>query len=429
MLNHYACNSPQHLLARRQFLGGLATGTGLMVGGYCGLGTLVNPAVAQQLNKQQKRVLLVFLYGGASQLETWDPKPGAPTGGPFKAIPTTVPGLHIGELLPHTARQMHRLAVVRGVNTAEDDHGKGAYLMHTGRRRNDPVDYPYFGSVAAKALAVESNPLPGHIVVGGASPGHCAAYLGPRYASVNLPSGEPPANIKRPDSLSEQSEKQRNEFRRMADKRFEMRRNTALTDAYTQNYDQALVLMQRGDVFDISKESAQDQQRYGSEPFGRHCLLARRLLENGATFVQVSHANYDCHYENFNAHIERLGEFDRPFASLMEDLAQRGMLQSTLVIVMSEFGRTPGINPYYGRDHWSKAWSVVLGGCGIQAGAIFGKTNDQGTEVVDGQVDHAKLFHTYLRALGVDSNASFDINGRAMPMADPSSYPIKELLA
>jgi uncharacterized protein (DUF1501 family) len=182
-------------------------------------------------------------------------------------------------------------------------------------------------------------------------------------------------------------------------------------------------------VFDVTKESERDQERYGKYDFGRHCLLARRLLENGATFVQVSHSNYDTHNENFDFHIEQLGEFDRAFATLVDDLSQRGMWESTLLVVMSEFGRTPRINHLYGRDHWSAAWSVVLGGAGVKPGMVHGKTNANGTAVADGQVDSAMLFHTYLEALGLNSQDSFDVGGRKMPMADPAAAAIREVLA
>ncbi|MEO1995810.1 MAG: DUF1501 domain-containing protein, partial [Planctomycetaceae bacterium] len=158
-------------------------------------------------------------------------------------------------------------------------------------------------------------------------------------------------------------------------------------------------------------------------------LLARRLLENGLPFVQVSHSNYDTHNENFNFHLEQVGEFDRSFAALISDLHTRGLLESTLVVVMSEFGRTPRINKYYGRDHWGTAWSVCVGGGRIKPGVVIGKTNKNGTAVTDRQVDHGHLFHTYLSAVGLDSSASFDIGGRPIPMADPSMGPIEELLS
>ena len=187
--------------------------------------------------------------------------------------------------------------------------------------------------------------------------------------------------------------------------------------------------MKQRDVFDVSKEPQADLDRYGKHDFGRHCLLARRLLENNITFVQVTHSNYDTHNENFNFHLEQLEEFDSPFATLVADLADRGMLESTLIVVLSEFGRTPNINQNYGRDHWGTAWSVCLGGAGIQRGAIIGKTNKTGTKVEDREVDHGHLFHTYLQAVGIDSTGHFDIDGRAVPIADPAYGAIDELLS
>jgi arylsulfatase A-like enzyme len=371
------------------------------------------------------------MAGGLSQLESWDPKPGTATGGPFRSIPTSVPGIHISELLPDTAKQMHHLCLVRGVNTSEDDHGKGAYLMMTGRRQNPASDYPQIGAVAAKALQPINTSLPGHILItpgGGGGRGNDAAYLGPKYASVQLGNGNPPQNTVRPDSISSASETARQDFRRHINENFLNRRRTAVTEAFTYSFEQAQQLMLEREVFDVSKEPAKDADRFGKYDFGRHCLLARRLLEKGITFVQVTHANYDTHNENFNFHIEQLGEFDRSFACFVNDLAARGMLDSTLIIVLSEFGRTPGINMHLGRDHWSKAWSVCLGGCRIPRGVAYGKTNADGTEVVDKQVDHGALFHTYLEAVGVDSTGTFAIDGRKMPIADPAASAVAELL-
>jgi uncharacterized protein (DUF1501 family) len=246
---------------------------------------------------------------------------------------------------------------------------------------------------------------------------------------VQLGGGNPPRNSARPDGLALTADEQRQALRRAANVRFASRRRTAQTDAYTQSYDQAWQLMQRGEIFDVSKEPEKDHERYGKYDFGRHCLLARRLVENGITFVQVSHSNYDTHNENFNFHLEQVGEFDRAFAALVSDLVERGLWDSTLLVVLSEFGRTPNINQYAGRDHWSAAWSVVLGGAGIHRGIVLGKTNDKGTAVVDKQVDHANLFHTYLQAVGLESTDTFEIGGRPVPIADPASSPIKELLA
>ena len=144
--------------------------------------------------------------------------------------------------------------------------------------------------------------------------------------------------------------------------------------------------------------------------------------------MQVQHSNYDTHNENFNFHLEQLGEFDQAFSALVGDLHERGMLESTLVVVMSEFGRTPRINKNYGRDHWGTAWSACLGGAKVKPGAVVGKTNENGTKVIEREVQHGDLFHTYLSALGMDSSGSFDIGGRKQPMADPAHSPISELI-
>lgn len=424
----YSCKSSEHTIARRTFLGGMAAGMGAVVGG---LGALARPSAAAELSKTQKRVVVFNMAGGLSQLESWDPKPGTNTGGPFLTIPTSVPGVHISELLPHTAKQMHHLAIVRSINTKEGDHGRGHHAMFTGRKQTPGADYPVIGAVMAKNLESTGNSLPGHIVVspgGGGGRGNDAAYLGPRYSSITLDSGKPPQNSARPADIPEAADNARQAFRRSTNDHFAQRRRTAQTDAYVQSYEQALELMRRGEVFDTSKEPEKDHERYGKHDFGRHCLLARRLLESGVTFVQVTHSNYDTHNENFDFHLEQLGEWDRPFATFVEDIAARGMLDSTLIVVLSEFGRTPNINHLYGRDHWGNAWSVCLGGAKIARGAVIGKTNDNGTAVADREVDHGHMFHTYLRALGVDSSQPFDIAGRQIPMADPAYGPIKELI-
>jgi len=413
----------EHGISRRAFLGG--------VGGM-GLGALANPLSAKGLMAQQKRVLVVFLAGGVSQLETWDPKPGVVTGGPFRAIPTSVPGIHISELLPYTANWMHKLALVRGINTKENDHGKGSYIMHTGRRQEPANEYPHLGSVCSKLLTEDKNPLPGYLNItpngAGAQNSKDAAYLGPRYGSVSISDGKAPANLEKPAGINSEAEMQRHLLRQNANDRFYSRRKSAMTEAYTQTYDQARMLMEKRGLFDITSESGKLSDRYGKHDFGRHCLLSRRLLEGGATFVKVSHTNYDTHHENFDFHIEQLGEFDRTFATLLEDLDTRGMLDSTLVVVMSEFGRTPTINRNFGRDHWGTAWSVAMGGCGIQKGAVVGKTNATGTAVVDREVNGGHLFHTYLRALGFDSKKNFYVDQRPLPMADPKASPIEEIL-
>ena len=426
---HYSCGTAEHVIGRRQFLGSLSrigAGAALANFGFFGL-----PAMTAELTRTQKRMLVINMAGGLSQLESWDPKPGTATGGPFRAIPTAIPGMHISELLPHTAKVMHHLSLIRSINTHEDDHGKGDYIMSTGRRKSPAQEYPVLGAVIARALDAEAGALPGNIIItpGGSGRSVDSAYLGPRYSSVVLGNGNPPQFSQRPESLSENASICANDLRRKVNDRFALRRRTAQTEAYTQSYEQGLELMRQREIFDLSKEPAQDHERYGKDDFARHCLLARRLIEKGLTYVRVTHSNYDTHNENFNFHFEQLGDFDRPFATLIGDLHDRGLLQHTLVVVLSEFGRTPGINALYGRDHFSKAWSICLGGTGIQPGAIIGATNKDGNEVSERQVDAGHLFHTYLSALGVKSTGHFLVDGQKIPMADPAFEPIDELLA
>ncbi len=205
MATNRNCGSPEHDISRRGFLAGFAGGLG--AAGALSFSGLVQPAAAKQLASQQKRVLLVWLGGGVSQLETWDPKPNTEYGGPFKSIPTSVPGMHVGELIPHTAKQMHHLSIIRSVNTGEEVHYFGAVLMHTGRKIAPDVKYPQFGNVCAKMLTPDNSPLPGylHITTAGAPrpdgpPGiEEAGFLGPKYASVMLPNGREPYNFNRPD--------------------------------------------------------------------------------------------------------------------------------------------------------------------------------------------------------------------------------------
>jgi hypothetical protein len=405
----------------------LGAGAGALgFSGFCGL---TSASGAETLQSQQKRVVVFWLAGGVSQLETWDPKPGAVTGGPFQAIPTSVPGVHICELLPFTAQQMHHLALIRGINTAEDDHGKGAYIMHTGYRQTPGFEYPYIGPAMAAQLTPRDSPLPGYCHVGGAGAATESAFLGPRFAPVNLPASGMPANFALPGLVSVEADARRRALRSKLSSRFAEGRRGAETSLYNASHDQAASLLARRDIFDFTQIPAAEVERYGHSEFGQQCLRARRLIENGVTFVQVSHSNYDTHSENFNFHIEQLGEFDRPFATFLADLSERGLLQHTLVIVMSEFGRTPNINHLIGRDHWSKAWSVAVAGAGIKGGAVHGQTNAEGTEVIDGQVNGGHLFHTYYRAVGIDSTKDFYDGDRPVHKADPATGPITEILA
>ncbi len=187
--------------------------------------------------------------------------------------------------------------------------------------------------------------------------------------------------------------------------------------------------MQRREIFDLAKESPADHDRYGKHDFGQNCLLARRLLQAGISCVRVTHFDWDAHQDNFYWHQIRCAEFDRTLVTLLDDLEQRGMLEHTLVVISGEMGRTPQINNLGGRDHWGRAWSVAMAGCGVKPGLVYGSTNEMGTEVKDNAVKLGDLFHTYLQAVGIDSRGKYEINGQTNPVADPAAKPIEAVLA
>jgi uncharacterized protein (DUF1501 family) len=419
------CAPNEHRVSRRRFLGASA--------GAVGLGALATPAVADELKKQRKQVLFVWLDGGMSQLESWDPKPNTPFGGPFRSIQTSVPGVRISELLPNCAKQMHRLAVVRSVSTQDNSHSAGVDRVNRGDPKNRGVTYPYFGSAVAKLVGAGDSGLPPYVWVKPMSGGFIykhAGFLGPKFGALALGDGKPPENLLRPKELSAEADDERNELRKLLDKEYAANRRTELTEANTHAFEMAAQLQKKIELFDLSKLPQKDQDRYGSHDLGRHLLLARRLLESGVTFVKVTSYGWDTHGDHFNGAANLHPKFDKPFAAILEDLADRGMLDNVLVIACAEFGRTPRINGHIGRDHWPEAWSVAMAGRGIKKGVVAGRTNDTGTEVATDPVDVGGLFHTWFRALGVNpEEVQYRNAGQPLPIAHEDMKPVSEVLA
>ena len=335
-------------------------GTGAMAGAMAGFGSLLTPAMAGEMKSKQKQILQVYLQGGVSQFESWDPKPGTKYGGPFRPISTSVPGLQICELLPYTAQKMHLLSVVRSINLATDDHTVGRLFMEKGRKNGD---YPFVGAVASKYLSAADNPLPGyvHITTRGIVD-QTAGFLQSKHEMMRLEGVKPPTNLQRPEGVPTELASRAEGLRKQLNNQFGGKRSRALIDSYDTSFEQAQQLMARADLFE--KQDEKELDRYGHHWFGRRCLLARTLLEEGVTCVKVTHHGYDTHAENFNFHVEQLDEFDKTFATLLGDIEDRGMLENVLVVIYSEFGRTPKVNHKYGRDHWGKSFSIALGGCG-----------------------------------------------------------------
>jgi hypothetical protein len=428
------CGSPEHPISRRGFLGTLAAGTAAFAADMTGLESLKTPALAADLKKQQKRVILLWLAGGASQLETWDPKPGAETGGPLRPIGTTVPGVYISELMPKMAQRIKHTCIIRSLNTRNGDHGGGAKLMMRGRMDEPNLPYPDLGAVVAKELGRADSKVPDYVSFyfategRGAAPGS-AGFLGSRYAPMELSQSMIPDNIRRPSALSDLDHKERADLRALLSKRFARGRESGALGSHNEAYQRVRGLMASEKLFDVTQEPQRMRDRYGPTQFGEQVLVARRLVEAGVPFVRVGRAWWDSHGQNFETHQELVPELDHVMATLLDDLQERGLLESTLVITLAEFGRTPRINASLGRDHFASAWSMSLSGCGIRGGSVYGKTDATGQRVADGQVGAAEVFATIYRALGIRHNKNYYVGSRPVPLTQPDTEPIKEVLA
>ena len=427
MANQPLCKPWEHALSRRAWLGGAA---GAAAG--VGLSGPFRPAVAEELAAKDKQVLFIWIDGGMSQFESWDPKPGTQFGGPLRAISTSVPGVQVSELLPRSAKLMHHLAVIRNVSTQDNSHSAGVARIQRGDPKNRGVVYPYFGSAVANLLGPGASGLPPYVWIKPGSGGFIyqdAGFLGPRYGSLAFGDGQPPANLLRPAAISLDDDAERNRLREAANRRYATGRRPEIGSANSYVYDMARKLMERQDLFDAASFSPTDVERYGTHEIGRHMLLARRMLEAGVRFVKVNSYGWDTHGDNFNGHASLMPRFDQAFSAIVEDLAARGMLENVLVIAMSEFGRTPKINGSAGRDHWPECWSLAMAGCGLKAGACVGATNEKGTWVKDTGYDIGYLFHTWFAALGIDSAMQYDNEGQPLPIAHEDCHKISEVLA
>lgn len=425
------CTPSDHDWSRRRILGSLGAG---VAAGMNGLGGLLHPAVAEQIAKNNKQVLFVWLDGGMSQLESWDPKPNTRFGGPFRTIPTSVPGTHFCELMPRTAKLAHLLSVVRNMHTQDNSHSAGVPRILRGDPDNRGVNYPYFGSAVAKLLGPGESGLPPYVWIKPGSGGfktENAGFLGPEYGAIAFGDGQPPENFVRPASISPEQDEVRNELRARFSDRFAQRRQTTANEAQSYVYDMGRKLMARADLFDTTKLPERDLDRYGRTELGQHMLVARNMLEAGVRFVQVSSYGWDTHGDHFNGSASLIPKFDNAFASILEDLHERGMLDSTLVIAMSEFGRTPRINGHHGRDHYPEAWSLAMAGTGLVPGAMIGATDQEGVFVDAPEgYDIGSVFHTWYHALGIDSmNEEFYNADQPLPMAHHEMGPIREVLA
>ena len=385
-------------------------------------------AQAQELRREQKSAILLWMGGGASTIDMWDLKPGAPTGGPFQAIATKGEA-QICEHLPKLANHMHHLSVVRSMSTREADHTRGRYYMHTGYSPNPNVEHPSYGSVVAHELSAQRElEIPPFVAVGGGSVG--PGFLGMTWAPFVVSSNGRVNDLQM--GLPEKRLMQRMEALRVIEQGFIDQRRGAAAEDHAKILDKTLSLMTSDQMkaFRVASEPANIQEKYGRNGFGQGCLLARRLVEAGVPFVEVDFGGWDNHQNIFpTLKDNKLPILDQGFSALMEDLEARDMLKNTVVICMGEFSRTPRINAEGGRDHWARAWSVVVGGGAFAGGKVIGATNEDGTKVATDPYTSQDLMASVCKSLGISLETSFTSqSGRPMKIANSGS-PIAELFA
>jgi hypothetical protein len=435
-------------------------GVGASLSGW--LGRLA--AAATGSPERRGACILLWMSGGPSQLDTFDPKPGHANGGLFKPIATSVPGVQISEHLPKLAARMQHMALVRSMSTKEADHGRATYLLRTGRVPGGPIQYPSFGAVVAKELGRDDAELPGFVSIGpfrlfsqaAISPG----FLGPRYAPLVIgqdvayapvPAGQVPnydkalkvQDLDAPTGITGPRARGRGQVLAETEQGLVGDRSGTAALGHRTAYTRAVTLMNStsGRAFDLSQEPDSLRDAYGRSLFGQGCLLARRLVERGVPFIEVTlngvpgaeGLGWDTHQDNFETVRKLSNVLDPAWATLMDDLQARGLLDTTLIVWMGEFGRTPHLDNGRnggGRDHWATGWSTVLAGGGIKGGQVVGDTGVDGMTLNTRPVGVPDLLATVGLALGIDVRKQNNSNvGRPIRLVEPTAQPVQELMA
>lgn len=424
---------------RRSFLGGMARSL-LGVGAAATFGpAAVARALAQEPQAKlvlgpatAKQVIYLFMRGGMSHIDTFDPKPGQKTQGPVEALSTRADGLQLGQYFPKLAEQADKICVVSSMTSRQGAHAQAQYLMRTSFELRGTIQHPCLGAWC-NYVGGRLNPmLPGHVLIGGGADMPGAGYFPPEYQPLPLGSGEDGL----PNSVLPQGVDQARFDRRLAklkqlDVAFGEKYKQRDVEAYDKAYAEAVRLMRANDLvaFDIGLESTAMHQTYGETAFGAGCLLARRLVEHGVRYVEVMADGWDTHADNF----DRLGDLtpaiDQGVAALLADLDARGLLQETMVVLATEFGRTPEIDNDQGRNHYPKAFSCMLAGGGVRGGQRYGKTDAEGREILTEPTSIQDFNATIAHAVGLPlDHVVHSPSGRPFKVADKGT-PITEILA
>ena len=409
------------------------------------LSQFLRAASTSGANGKAQSCILLWLEGGPSQVDTWDPKPSSA----FKPISTNVPGIQISELLPKTAKRMDKLSIVRSMHTMGSDHPQGSHYALTGHEVNPAMHFPSIGSVIAKETG-QRNGIPAHVLVPQWEKNRQyeeyfrSGFLGPNVDPMAIPdpskAGFQVADLSLPKSVSGQTVESRQSFLKVVDSHYRAAykgAEHANMDGFTAEAWKMLLNPAVQNAFDLSKEPEKLKEAYGKDAFGQSALLARRLVESGSRFVTAAgfHSNsWDTHAKNDEGHRDRLCPvLDRTLAALLDDLESHGLLGSTVVLAMGEFGRTPFVNPDLGRDHWPTSWSLALGGGGIRGGQVVGSTDETGAKLTSSATSIGDVFATIYKAFGIDWTKEYDTPiGRPIKIAnsldDQTGAPIAELL-
>ncbi len=382
---------------------------------------------ADELRQQGRSMILLWMAGGPSQFETFDPKPGTENGGPTQAIETVVPGIRIAQGWEQTARVMDQMTLIRSMTNKEGQHQRASYQLHTGYLPSGSVKHPSFASAVVKEIAHDGCELPAFVSVGNTVG---AGFLGVDFEPfvVNNP-GQLPQNVGIPVPDA-RYERRLGLLDRLEDD-FAERGAASVVESHRQLYGKAsrLVKTPQTVAFDFRDEPESLVARYGDNQFGRGCLLARRLVESGVTFVEVQSNGWDTHQDNFERTAQLASQVDPALAALITDLNDRGLLERTVVAWMGEFGRTPRVNPRTGRDHYPRVFSAALAGGGIRGGQVIGASSSDGSAVADRPVQVADLFASICKSLQVDPrHENISPLGRPMKIVDGGEV-VEELFA
>ncbi len=423
-------------VSRRGFLSRTALGM-LGVGAFPMLDGVLSAQDVGQVplrpGAKAKNIIYLYMSGGMTHLDTFDLKPGAPTQGPTEGAKTSAEGVLISKHFEKLAKQMHHVAVVNSMTSNQGAHQQGQYLAHTSYVLRGTIKHPSIGAWMSLMMGPRNPTLPAHVAIGGGNNGASAGFMEPKHGP--LPIGNPTAglqNSRRPSGVSEEAYAERLKRAQQMNDAFAASYDQREVRGYSDMYDQAVRLMSSKDleVFDLTKETAETRQAYGMDAFGQGVLLARRLVEHKVRCVEVQLGGWDTHNENFEAMEKKLPVLDAALGTLLSDLESRGLLQETLVVLATEFGRTPEIKEEReGRDHYPKAFSCLLAGGGIKGGRTWGKTDKEGREVAEKPVTVPDFNATIAHAVGLPLGfVVHSPSGRPFKVAD-KGQPILDLVS